>query len=226
MPTDPLKSKHGIILRAASGALTAADRPQPLVDLGWARRAIVHIMQEAELTTPDADDHVRFHLETAYGEGGIDVTAELLAADIDDTQTNVPNDDSTAFVVGDVIRVDAERMLVTATDGATPGVITVERGYRGDARALHLDNAVISLLDVDWVEIAQVTYDDGDDGNQPHCVIIIGWGDTVILDDLDAALADNTVLAAPLGDRLRLRTSVAGATAPTYQYSVRVSLQN
>lgn len=228
MATEALKAKHGVILRATSGGLTAIDRPLPLFNLGGFRRAIVHIVQEANLATPDADDRVRFHLETAYGAGSFAAPGELLTADIDDTQNNVGVDDAGTFVVGDVVRVDSERMLVTATDLGAPGVITVDRGHGGDARAAHLDNAAVDLLDVNWVEVAQVTYDDGDDGTAPHCVIVIGSTDIspIILDDLDAVLADNTILAAPLGDRLRIRTTVAGADAPTYNYAARATLQN
>ncbi len=228
MATEALKARHGINLRATSGALTAADRPLPLFGLEGFRRAIVHIMLEAVLVTPQADDRVRFHFETAYGADIFAASGELLTADIDDTQTNVGVDDAGTFVVGDVVQVGNERMLVTATDGAAPGVITANRGHDSDARAAHLDNAVVNLQNVDWVEIAQITYDDADDGTAPEALVVLGSTDIspVILDDIDAALADNTILAAPLGDRLRIRTSAAGATAPTYNYSARVSLQN
>lgn len=223
-----LKARHGVQLRATSGALSAVDRPLPLVGLGGYRRAIIHIIQEAALTTPDGDDRVRFHLETAYGVGAYAASGELLTADITAEALAVGVDDTTTFVVGDVIQVDNERMRVTASDGAAPGDLTVERGFHGDAQVSHLNNAVVNLLDVDWVEVAQVTYDSGDNGTSPECVIVIGStaATPIILDDLDAALADNTILAAPLGDRLRLRTTIAGATAPTYSYSARAALQN
>lgn len=230
MPTQTLKARHGIPLRLDSGALTVADRPLPLFDLDGHRRAIIHIMIEANLITPDADDRVRFHVETAYGAQDFAASGELLdeATGIDDTQTAFTVDDTTTFVVGDVIRMETERMLVTATDGAAPGVLTVTRGFDNDPRATHANNVAIDLQDVDWVEVAQITYDIADDGTTPEAIIVIGSIDIspVILDDVDEALGDNTILAAPLGDRLRLRASVAGATAPTYRYSARASLQN
>ncbi len=228
MPTEGFKARHGVTLRAISGALAVVDRPLPLVNLGGHRRAVVHIMQEAALTTPDGDDRVRFHLETAYGEGLMAASGELLTAAIDDTQTNVGVDDASTFVVGDVIQIGDEVMLVTATDGAAPGVITASRGQRGTGGAAHLNNAVVNLLDVDWIEVAQITYDNTDNATSPVAVVVIGSSaiTPIILDDLNVALADNTILAAPLGDRLRLRTSVAGATAPTYNYSARAALQN
>ena len=228
MPTESFKAIHGVVLRETSGALLVVDRPLPLFDLEGHRRAIVHIIQEANLITADADDRVRFHIETAYGNGDFAASGELLDGAIDDTQTAVTVDDTTTFVVGDVIRVDQEWMLVTASDGAAPGVLTVERGNENGLRQAHANNAVVDLQDVDWIEVAQITYDNSDNGTAPEAVVVIG-GESAgpqIADDLDAALADNTIIGLPLGDRLRLRTTVAGATAPTYNYSVRAAFQN
>lgn len=225
---DGHQARHGVVLRATSGALSVVDRPMPIIGLGHHRRAVLHIIQEAALTTPDAADHVRFHIETAYGAGDFAASGELLdeAADINDTQPHFTVDDTTTFVPGDVIRLDEEWMLVTAVDGSAPGVLTVQRGYENTPRAAHGNNVVINLLDVNWIEVAQITYDDTDDGTSPHCVVVVGGegAGPQIVDDLDVALPDDTVLALPLGDRLRVRTTVADV--PTYNYSVRASFQN
>lgn len=228
MSDAALKSRHGVILRAASGDLTAVDRPLPLTDLQGYRRAVVHIIQEANLATPDVDDEVKFYLDTAYGEGAFAASGELLDGGIDPTQTAVTVDDASTFVVGDVLQVDNEFMLVTATDGAAPGVLTVRRGQRGSVGASHDDDSVVRLLDVGWVAVANVTYATADNGTAPQAVVSVGNPalTPVIVDDLDGEVADDTIRALPLGDRLRLRTTVAGATAPTYNYSARVSLQN
>jgi hypothetical protein len=182
------------------------------------------------LTTPDGDDRVRFHIETAYCADIFAGSGELLdeAADLNDTRNNFTVDDTTTFNPGDVIRLDQERMLVTASDGSAPGVLTVERGYDNTARQAHTNNTSIHLQVVDWVEVAQITYDNSDDGTQPECVVVIGGegAGPQIADDLDSALADNTVLSLPLGYGLRLRTTIAGATAPTYNYHAHVSFQN
>ncbi len=227
---DGFQARHGVVLRAAAGPISIVDRPMPLIGLEHHRRAVIHIVQEAALVTPDGDDYLRFHIETAYGavDGGL--SGELLdeAADINDTQNSFTVDDTTTFVPGDVIRLDTEWMLVTAVDGAAPGVLTVERGYENTPRAAHDNNVAIYLLDVNWIEVAQVTYDTTDNGTSPHCVVVIGGegAGPQIVDDLDVALADDTVLALPLGDRIRLRTSLAGASFPTYDYSARASFQN
>ena len=240
MPTSVFEAQHGVVLRVASGALTAADRPAPLLNLGGHRRAVVHIMQEANLITPDADDRVRFHLETAYGAGNlIDSTANLNddpleggpLAGIEPTALDVVHtSDGSQFVVGSIIRIDSETMLVTEInpDGLGADFIRVQRGFDGSPVQQHTLATDIFRQDVDWIEVAQITYDNGDDGTAPEATVVIGSTDIgpVIADDLDAALADNTILALPLGDRFRLRTTVAGATAPTYNYSARASLQN
>ncbi len=229
-------ARHGIILRATSGALSVADRPLPLFDLEDHRRAIVHIMQEASLTTPNGDDRVRFLLETAYGAGDFaDSTANTTgvwpnAGIINESEANLETTDGTQFVVGDIIRVDQEKLLVVGVGAAFGGAnfIRVRRGHIGDPVQAHVTATDIFLQDVDWITVSNITYAAADNGNTPHAVVVIGSKDTapIILDDLDVALADNTILAAPLGDRLRLRVTVAGAAAPTYNYSVRAALQS
>ncbi len=135
--TDGLKATHGIILRSVSGVLAIADRPLPLFGLGDHRRAIIHIMQEANLALGGGDE-LRFLIATAYGAGPFAASGELLdeAADINDTQSTFVVDDATTFVPGDVIRLDQERMLVTARNESTD-VLTVLRGHGGDAPAAH-----------------------------------------------------------------------------------------
>lgn len=233
--TDALKSKHGVDLRTTSGALTAADRPLPIFDLENYRRAFLHIMQEATLTTPDVDDRVRFLLETAYGAGNfVDSTANTGGAawggGIGEVEQNLDTTDGTQFVVGDIIRVDQEKMLVVGVGAAFGGAnfIRVRRGHRGDPVQAHAAATDIFRQDVDWVTVANITYDNTDNGIARQAVIVIGQEGTtpLIADNLETVLADNTVLALPLGDRLRLRTTVAGATDPTYNYSARASFYN
>ena len=236
MPTQTLKAVHGIVLRATSGALAVADRPLPLFDLEGHRRAIVRIFQEANLAAPDGDDRVRFLLETAYGAGDlVDSTANTVgvwpsAGITSESELNLETTDATQFVVGDIIRVDQEKMLVVGVGAAFGGAdfIRVRRGHKGEPVQNHVTATDIFLQDVDWITVANITYALADDGTSPEALVIIGSTATapIILDDLDDALADNTILAAPLGDRLRLRVTVTGATAPTYNYSARVSLQN
>jgi hypothetical protein len=236
MPTQTLKARHGIVLRATSGALTAADRPLPLFDLEGHRRAIVHIMQEAALVMDAGDDRVRFLLETAYGAGDfVDSTANTVGVWPDagiehETELNLETTDGTQFVVGDIIRVDQEQMLVVGVGVAFGGAnfVRARRGHKGDSVQNHTTATDIFIQDVDWITVANVTYVLADNGTTPAAVVVLGSTDTspVILDDLDEALTDDTILAAPLGDRLRLRVAVVGATAPTYNYSARVSLQN
>ena len=229
MAEEGLKARHGVTMRATSGALTAADRPLPLTGLRGFRRATIHLIQEAVLVTPDGDDVVNFFVDTAYGDEGLfAASGELLDGAIDTHDTAVTVDDTTTFVVGDEIQIDDEFMLVTATDGAAPGDLTVLRAQRQSARAAHLNNAPVNLLNVDWVNVALISYVQADDGNAPEAVITIGsqWAATALLNDIEGDLGAEGVRALPLGDRLRIRTTVAGATAPTYSYSAHAAFSN
>lgn len=234
MATEALKAAYGVQLRAISGALAVVDRPLPLFNLGGFRRATIHLLQEANLALPDGDDIVRFHFDTAYGAGPfVDSTANTVGAMPAGGGNVIPNvvatldtTDGTQFVVGDIIQLGTEELLVTAI---AVNVLTVRRGQNGTGVLAHVTATDIFLQDVDWVEVAQITYNNADDdASAPSAVIVIGSTSAapIIVDDLDVALADNTILALPLGDRLRLRTTIAGATAPTYNYSARVALQN
>ncbi len=78
-----------------------------------------------------------------------------------------------------------------------------------------------------WVNAAFISYVNADDASAPEAVIVIGseHGANLLTNDLQADLGAEGVRAnVPLGDRLRVRTTVAGATAPTYRYEVLASL--
>lgn len=78
-----------------------------------------------------------------------------------------------------------------------------------------------------WEDVANFHLDNGDDGVEPQfAVISIGPAPAGVgvFAHSDQALADNTNRDLPLGDRLRIVVVLTGATAPTYDYSARVSL--
>lgn len=77
-----------------------------------------------------------------------------------------------------------------------------------------------------FVNIALVSYAQADNGTAPGAVIVIGseHGINLLTNDLQADLSVEGVRAnVPLGDRVRIRVTVAGATAPTYRYEVLAS---
>ena len=151
MSQEGRKAEHGVIIRADSGALIVGETVTPGFDLTGHRKAVIHIRQLANLVTPDVDDHVRFFIDTAYGD---------------------------------------------PVGGNNPR----------------------------WVAVANVTYDDGDDGNAPEAVSTIGEQNVNNSeDDLEVEIADDANRNLPLGDRIRIRTTVAGATAPTYRYEAFAS---
>ncbi len=79
-----------------------------------------------------------------------------------------------------------------------------------------------------WVDIENVNYATGDTGTTPSIiftVILSNTGAETVITPTDGTLADDTKLDLPLGDRIRIKTTVAGATAPTYAYNATLWLR-
>lgn len=75
-----------------------------------------------------------------------------------------------------------------------------------------------------WADLENVHYDMGDTGTTATVLLRVGaTGDVLAADTAaartDGALADGSKLKIYLGDRLRFKTAVTGATAPTYAYN-------
>lgn len=233
------KSRHELILRAPSGPLTVNDSPLPIYGLEGYRRATLAISQEAALATPDGDDRVRFLVDvnlresrnlsdsTANTVGVIDGGLDSGLAD--GSLTDIETTDGTQFEVGDIIRIDQERMRVTVInpDGLGANFIRVLRGFENDPVQTHATATDIFRARMEWITVANITYDNTDDATTPRAVVqIVAQDGNLIIDDLDEVLADNTILNLPLGNALRVRATVAGATAPTYNYEVIVILES
>ena len=79
----------------------------------------------------------------------------------------------------------------------------------------------------DWADLENVHYATGDDGTTAIVLIVIGGPQSSAVGraETDGTLADSSKLDLPLGDRLRIRTAVTGATAPTYAYNAEVLLK-
>lgn len=232
------KSRHQVVIREASGALSVADNPMPIYGLEGYRRATVVISQEANLLTPDGDDRVRFLIDVNLRDITIvDSTANTIGAIgggpasglVENSVTDIETTDGTQFEVGDIVRIDQERMRVTAINpgGLGADFIRVDRGLFGDPVQAHVTATDIFRGRTEWFQVANITYDDSDDGTQPAAVVqIVAQDGNLIIDDLDEALADNSVLNLPLGDSLRIRVTIAGATAPTYNYEAHAILES
>ena len=78
----------------------------------------------------------------------------------------------------------------------------------------------------DWADVENVHFTVADNGTTIILLIVIGLpqSSATARTETDAALADDSKLDLPLGDRLRIQTAVTGATAPTYAYNAEVSL--
>ena len=61
-------NKYGVVVRAASGDLTAGETITPITGLGIFSTAILRL-DVTKITTPDGDDEVDFYIQTSYNEG-------------------------------------------------------------------------------------------------------------------------------------------------------------
>ncbi|MCH8991692.1 MAG: hypothetical protein IIA44_08095, partial [Acidobacteria bacterium] len=76
----------------------------------------------------------------------------------------------------------------------------------------------------DWADVANVHVANAENGNTELHLLTIDRAQTNVgvVTESDGTLADDTRLNIPLGDRIRIRTAVTGATAPTYAYNAEV----
>lgn len=78
-----------------------------------------------------------------------------------------------------------------------------------------------------WVDVANVHFSFAD---EPIATAnrLIGIGPkaagVAVITPTDGTLADNTDVDIPLGEAVRIKTAVTGATAPTYAYNARLTL--
>lgn len=73
-----------------------------------------------------------------------------------------------------------------------------------------------------WVDLANVHLANSDNGSPQKTMIEIGAipaGVDQLDDPTDGSIADDTNANYPIGSQLRIKTTVTGATAPTYAYS-------
>ena len=79
---------------------------------------------------------------------------------------------------------------------------------------------------VDWVDLENIHLIDGDNGNTEVDLVVIGGpkANNTYIAETDGTLSDNTKVDLPLGDRLRIKTLVTGASAPSYAYNAEVYL--
>lgn len=218
------------IRRRPAANLTAGETVL-WIDTRDALRATVYIRQTQALGLADADDIVRFLIDTAYNinsdfvDSGNDLAVAVSAADPNVEQV-FTLDAVTGLEVGDEVRIEQEILLIIAISGVT---ITVRRGQRGTAAVAHAAPTNVDKQDIRWVNIVRNSYvNPGDNNQQRQAVVTIGEQNhgVDIVDDVEGDLSADGVRELPLGARLRIRTQVAGATAPTYRYEAFADLFN
>lgn len=84
-------------------------------------------------------------LKALWGWSSPDPVRDQLAEALDDSETVVTVDRGNYFQVGNVLRVDEERFLVTAISGND---LTVLRGFQGSIAAVHDDDSPVYILGV------------------------------------------------------------------------------
>ena len=142
---------------------------------------------------------------------------------------------SQPYIARDIV-LRASSGNLTAEDIST---VVASQGFEKAIVALHVEALVMAdaddevdfyiqtRLDGDWVDVANVHFANGDEPiATAERLIKIGPMATGVasLTPTDATLADNTDVDLPVGDAIRIKCEVTGATAPTYAYSATVSL--
>ena len=76
----------------------------------------------------------------------------------------------------------------------------------------------------DWVDLENIHFATANNGQTALRLIVIALPQSSAIagTETDGALADNTKLDLPIGDRIRIKTTVTGATAPTYAYNAEL----
>ncbi len=77
-----------------------------------------------------------------------------------------------------------------------------------------------------WADLENIHFSNANNGQTVSKLLVVGGpqSSAVARNETDGTLADNTKNDLPLGDRLRIKTAVTGATAPVYAYSAEAAL--
>jgi len=79
----------------------------------------------------------------------------------------------------------------------------------------------------DWVDLENIHFDNGDNGTTAIKLLVIDrpHSSAAARTETDGTLADDTKLDLPIGDRLRWKVELTGATAPSYAYNSEASFK-
>lgn len=120
----------------------------------------------------------------------------------------------TAADTSEPVDIDSYRIVVIYLD------ITTLTTADGDDE---VDFYIQTTYDDDnliWFDVENVHFANADDGTTPTKILIYDSHQSaaVVRDATDGTLADDSKLDIPLGIKIRIKTAVTGATAPTYAY--------
>jgi len=131
----------------AAGAITLR-----LIDCNVGASPVIQIAsnsnpQAIELCTSlqiQSEPNARVYLKDASGANGLSYySGSRLAEALDISETGIDMDDGMDFAIGNVMRVNAEQMLIT---GISTNTLTVTRGYNGTTAATHADNTWVWIV--------------------------------------------------------------------------------
>jgi len=182
----------------------------------------------------------------AAGIGNLQVTAALYGWDgsnLRRLQAQAISGSESVLLVGTkgISNVELRAASGTLSAGETSTPVTGLDHY--NQAVIRLDVTEITTPDVDdevdfylqtsynggadWVDLENIHFDNGDNGTTAKKLLVIGGpqSSAVARAETDGSLADNTKLDLPIGDRLRWKTAVTGATAPSYAYNSEASLK-
>jgi len=143
-----------------------------------------------------------------------------------ETQPHVERDILLRVSSGNLTIADTSNVVSTTHYEKAIVVLHVEALVMADADD-EVDFYIQCLIDSIWTDIANVHFDFGDEPiATAKRLIKIGPMATGVatFTPTDTTLADDTVVALPLGEAIRIKTKLTGATAPTYAYSASITL--
>ncbi len=141
--------------------------------------------------------------------GAHNIVVRAASGDLTAAETSTPITDLGAFNLATIL---IKFTKLTLPDGDDVVDFYIQTSYDGGTT---------------WTDVEAIHFATADDGTTPTKAVVIGGpqSSAVARVHTSGTLADDTKLDLPLGDRIRIETKVAGATAPTYAYSATASLR-
>ena len=159
------------------------------------------------LTVQNTGYHENILLVGIKGTSDVELRAASGTLSVNETSTPVTELDMYNQAV---IRLDVT--VITTPDGDDEIDFYLQTSYNGGT---------------DWVDLENIHFDNGDNGTTARKLLVIDrpHSSAAARTETDGTLADDTKLDLPIGDRLRWKVELTGATAPSYAYNSEASFK-